>query len=63
MFFFAYIWANFGLSHHCPRGSFNTKMVKIVHTFKVRATRGLAPTSQLTWCSIENKQMNWERND
>ena len=42
-------------------------MVKIVPTLqfhkKVKATRGLAPTSQLPWwCYIENERTSWERN-
>ena len=47
-------------------GSFNWKIVKIVPTSqfhkKVRATRGLAPTSQLSWWwYIENERTKWER--
>ena len=47
--------------------SFNYKMVKFVLTSyfhkKVRATRGLVPTSQLSWwCYIQFERTIWEQN-
>ena len=60
-------WSSGKSQAYRPGGSFNKKMVKIIPTSqfhkKVRATRGLAPTSQLPWwCYIENEPTNWERN-
>ena len=65
---FITLWATFYSKKSPPGRSVNYKFVQFILTShfhkKVRATRGLVPTSQLLWwCFIQFERTIWERND